>query len=122
MSKKKGLCDSFCKGCIYNSYGASWETTLCTYYLTTGNRRPCPAGTGCTVKKTGKKVGRWEQEKAESYKKRTQTISKEVLHRVCPYCGAEFDTYNLRKIYCSKKCVNKVAQKAWRKRKEVQHG
>lgn len=120
MAKKKGLCDSFCKGCVYEVY-ATHEQKMCNYYIATGIRRPCPAGTGCTVKKTGKKVGKWELDKVESYKRRKEK-TKEVLHRVCPYCGTAFDTEYTTKIYCSKKCVNKVAQKAWRKRKEVRHG
>jgi hypothetical protein len=113
----KGLCDSFCKGCIYNGYGVSDTVTICTYFLTTDNRRPCPAGSGCTVKQTGRKKGKWEQEKDESWKQREKTISKEVLHRVCPCCGTEFDTNNKRKIYCSRKCTGLSTQRAFQKRR-----
>lgn len=56
---RKGICNSFCKGCVYNQYASGVESTLCTYYLETGIRRPCPAGTGCTVKRTGRRKGDW---------------------------------------------------------------
>jgi hypothetical protein len=119
MSKRKGLCDSFCKGCVYNQHGASDRITLCTYYLDTDNRRPCPAGEGCTVKRTGKKQGMWQDEREEAWKRRTQNISKEVLHRVCACgCGAEFDTTDKRKIFFSRKCSNKAQQRAHHKRKK----
>lgn len=117
MSKRKGLCDRYCKGCVYNQHGASDKITLCTYYLDTDNRRPCPAGEGCTVKSTGKKKGMWEAEREEAWKRRTKNISKEVLHRVCACCGAEFDTNNKRKIFCSKQCSNIIAQRMFHKRR-----
>lgn len=34
--------------CIYNVW-CDTNLRCCDYYLTTGNRRPCPAGKGCTV-------------------------------------------------------------------------
>ena len=114
----KGLCDSYCKGCIYNGYGVSDTVTLCTYFLATDTRRPCPAGTGCTVKQTGRKKGKWEQEKDESWKQREKTISKEVLHRVCACgCGEEFDTQNIRRIFFSKKCACRISQRSFHKRR-----
>jgi len=33
---------------------------ICSYYLITGIRRPCPAGSGCTVADTGRKLRPWE--------------------------------------------------------------
>lgn len=33
---------------------------ICNYYLITGQRRPCPAGAGCTVADTGRKLRPWE--------------------------------------------------------------
>ena len=115
--KREGVCDSYCKGCVYNQQASGDHVTLCTYFLTTDTRRPCPAGSGCTVKQTGRKKGKWEQEKDESWKQREKTISKEVLHRVCPCCGTEFDTQNIRKLYCSKKCNMRKVQREFQKRK-----
>lgn len=117
MAKQKGVCDSFCKGCVFSSYGSSDRVAICTYYLTTDIRRPCPAGTGCTVKQTGKKVSMWEHENDEAWKRRSQNISKEVLHRICACCGTAFDTTDLRRIYCSRKCTQLMAQRAFLKRK-----
>jgi len=37
-----------------------------------------------------------------------------VKIKTCPVCGEEFETKNIRKMYCSIKCNNKV-QKARRK-------
>ena len=44
-----GICDSYCRGCIYRG-GNSEEIKSCNYYLMTSIRRPCPAGKGCTVR------------------------------------------------------------------------
>ena len=33
---------------------------MCNYYLITGQRRPCPAGAGCTVADAGRKLRPWE--------------------------------------------------------------
>ena len=33
---------------------------ICNYYLITGQRRPCPAGAGCTVADAGRKLRPWE--------------------------------------------------------------
>jgi hypothetical protein len=132
MAKRNGVCDRFCNGCIYNGY-FDGRHTICEYYLVTNERRPCPAGTGCTVKKTGKKISRWEYEKESTWQKREkqqkqqkkiqiQTKEKGVYHRVCPCCGTEFDTTNKRQIYCCKNCKFRMAQRAWNKRKKAKKG
>lgn len=50
-----GRCDNFCNGCIYKMFlGGGKFTPYCNYIVETGHPRPCPAGTGCTVKVTRK--------------------------------------------------------------------
>ena len=52
-----GLVDSSCRGCVYLT-GVSCDATkhrACFYLVETQTRRPCPAGKGCTVRKTGKR-------------------------------------------------------------------
>ena len=44
----------YCRGCIYRS-GNNDDINICNYYLTTGIRRPCPAGKDCTVRKSKRK-------------------------------------------------------------------
>jgi len=39
----------FCDGCHYKGKVANMES--CDYYLQTCQRRPCPVGEGCTVRK-----------------------------------------------------------------------
>lgn len=51
----KGVVDNkYCKGCVFFSGGFE-GVRLCNYYLQTGERRPCPAGVGCTAKLVTKK-------------------------------------------------------------------
>lgn len=38
-----------CRNCAY-FHGSYDESCCCNYLLTTGKRRPCPPGAGCTVK------------------------------------------------------------------------
>lgn len=51
MGGRVGVCDSYCKGCQYlGSY------KICDFFLTTREKRGCPAGKGCTRKVKGKKI------------------------------------------------------------------
>lgn len=65
-------CDKTCRACVYSqkaligSAGEYW----CEYILETKRRRPCPAGKGCTVRRTKgvkKKAGKeaWERKWTE---------------------------------------------------------
>lgn len=70
MSKVK-TCDKFCEGCAFcgringgNDFGVGY--VYCRYLFITGQRRPCPAGEGCTAKKAGRarqKVERTPEER-----------------------------------------------------------
>ena len=77
MAKKK---NDPCRGCFY--YGGNSDAVkCCSYFLTTGIRRPCPPGEGCTVKKTKQQV------KAEAIarahvkkgKKKNETVQAKAL-------------------------------------------
>lgn len=39
-----------CTGCLH-FYGRYHNNKCCNYLFDTGHMRPCPAGTGCTVKR-----------------------------------------------------------------------
>ena len=119
--RKEGVCDSYCKGCVYNCYGTGDGYTICTDLIKTDKLRPCPAGTGCTVRLIGKKTSLWEYENNvawERYKKeraeakRKARLEKERLARMrtvtCPICGTVFQTTDARKNYCSRKCSNRA--------------
>jgi hypothetical protein len=125
--KREGVCDKYCEGCIFAGHvNGCHGITLCEYFLTTGQLRPCPAGTGCTVKRRGKKVSRWEHESDMTWQKRKEKDStpkeREAFHRVCACCGTEFDTIYKQQIYCCKKCKYRMAQRAWNKRKKAKKG
>lgn len=134
-----GLCDRYCKDCVYAySYGDS-TAHICTYYLTTSIRRPCPAGEGCTVKKAGRKIGKWEYENTvqweQARQRRKELWREDAIQRMqearkqyrldrmrtltCPECGKEFMTDHPRKIYCSVTCKSraKCRAKYWRDKK-----
>lgn len=56
------LCDEYCEGCIYSVvFGGlqGWpgmkRVQACEYILHAEERRPCPPGKGCTVKRTEQK-------------------------------------------------------------------
>lgn len=108
------VCDRFCTGCVFLGH-ANGKMNLCEYFLQTGVRRPCPAGTGCTVKDAGKKKIQWKHENDQTWKNREKR-EKQVLHKVCPRCGREFETDNSQRVYCSNQCKNKVAQKEFHQR------
>jgi hypothetical protein len=48
---KEKVCDENCMDCIYFT-GHVEITWCCNYFLMTDHRRPCPPGTGCTVKQS----------------------------------------------------------------------
>ena len=119
------VCDRFCDGCVFVSYG-SGGLRICGYYIRTNRRRPCPAGTGCTVKNTGKRKTTWRYEADETWKTRQQreekrTQGKEVFHRKCLHCGKEFDTTDVRKIFCCRTCASRHKSRVQYRRKKGIH-
>jgi hypothetical protein len=49
--------DSYCRNCIYRAMTAGKAgDKFCAYILIEEKCRPCPAGTGCTVRKIGKRI------------------------------------------------------------------
>lgn len=51
-----GMCDSYCDGCVHlTEVSLNTRMRACYYIVDTGRKRPCPAGTGCTVKSGGKR-------------------------------------------------------------------
>ena len=94
---------------------------LCTYFLATGIRRPCPAGTGCTVKQKGKRAGAWEYKRDSDWSRRMYEAkaAKNVLRtKVCPHCHKVFQTTVAHQIYCNKKCKDAAANKKYLQRKK----
>lgn len=64
------VCDQHCKGCVYfYEYGETSGLKVCEYMFQTGNRRPCPAGKGCTVRATKKGRTMAQRMEADAYKK-----------------------------------------------------
>jgi hypothetical protein len=58
------VCDKYCLDCTY--FGGHTESfRSCNYYLTTDIRRPCPPGSGCTVKKKAKRKKKTKAEYRE---------------------------------------------------------
>lgn len=116
----EGICDRYCKSCVFNGYGNE-RMTVCEYFLQTGLRRPCPAGTGCTVKSTGEKKSLWQHQSDQSWnqKQKREAKAKEVLHKVCPCCGTDFDTTDPRKIFCSIQCKNREKQRELHRRNKT---
>lgn len=128
-----GVCDSFCDGCAFSmkTNGASGER-ICEYFLTTGNRRPCPAGTGCTVKETGKKLNKWGYENNVNWAKAIEERNKQRMQyarqcqmekrahnpliKTCPECGGTFHANVAHQIYCSNRCKSRVESRKryWR--------
>lgn len=54
--EKHAVCDEYCKGCMYSSKFSSLTMPVelgCDYMFVTGERRGCPAGTGCNKKTVG---------------------------------------------------------------------
>lgn len=54
--EKHAVCDEYCKGCMYSSKFSSLMMPVelgCDYMFVTGQRRGCPAGTGCNKKTVG---------------------------------------------------------------------
>jgi len=75
MAKKR---NDPCRGCFY--YGGNNDACrCCSYFLITGIRRPCPAGEGCTVKKTKQQVKAEAIARAKKGKKKDETVQTKTL-------------------------------------------
>lgn len=98
------ICDEYCLDCKFFGGHAEFEC-CCNYFLTTNKRRPCPAGTGCTVKikrKNKRKFGKYSilsLQKAKETKKKKEPVIKR-----CPECGKEFLLNRPNKKYCNYEC------------------
>lgn len=57
--KSRGIVDDSCHGCIYLGV----TTNTCDYILMESRLRPCPAGKGCTVRRTRKGGGKIKKQK-----------------------------------------------------------
>lgn len=120
--RKEAICDSYCKGCVFCGYFNGQTLYVCEYFLRTGQLRPCPAGTGCTVKQKGSRKQLWRHQGDASWKNAGNQPRKEkppkpakqpkppkpVYHRNCMNCSTEFDTTDPRKLYCCRKCTNQA--------------
>lgn len=115
------VCDSYCKGCIYS--GKSQGLPCCRYVFVEDKLRPCPAGTGCTVKLTNKDVKRRndEERKAKEIQRmKLQAELREQKHREylakkqaeqeerrkpCKHCGKIFLPNKDHRDHCSSECA-----------------
>ena len=100
------VCDSYCKDCMFSNTTGNGDI-CCNWYLATDIRRPCNAGTGCTVKKKGQKIGKWDYEnnvKWMNAQKERKEKKRADKYGTCKWCGEVFvrDTHN--KSYCSDEC------------------
>lgn len=123
MSEEK-VCDRYCAKCIYSTGCTDWGY-VCNYYLETGKRRPCPPGTGCTVKSTGKKIRYLEQMRDIEWSKRMLEArkAKAVPHKkICKECGLEFEAVYKNRSFCSKRCKDRFHNRAKRKRNKIPQG
>lgn len=125
-----GICDSYCKGCVFSAYVNGGVLRVCMYMLKTGKRRPCPAGSGCTVKETGRNRSAWRHENEAAWEKVQKERERErgKLRRekkrkakmrtvICPICGKAFQTSDSRKMYCSKECSYEANRRRWNEKK-----
>lgn len=119
------LCDDFCHDCAFrgdlNGYG-----TCCNFLLITGVMRPCPAGSGCTVKKRGRRLSAWNYEDAQKWNnsasKPIDLKNKKFWERTCQECGAQFYAYNPKQVFCSKKCNDRAQQRRYYAKKKQREG
>lgn len=114
------VCDSFCNGCIFKG-SCNGGMPMCEYFLITDKRRPCPAGTGCTVKQTGRKRQKWRNEDHSRFKNSgRKRRNAKVLQKVCPNCGQAFETTAAQQIYCCVKCKDAAYKNAQGPREVLQ--
>ena len=132
------ICDEYCDGCIYSQReGGSVGLRICTYYLVTDIRRPCPAGSGCTVRKNGRKANRWSYEANNTWQQKKTTAQRnddyteklrqiikaqKIMSKQCKECGETFITDNPSRAYCSIRCKNRIAQRKYYERKKANEG
>ena len=113
--KKQSICDSYCYGCYY-LLGGNDRLMTCDYFEKADKLRPCPAGNGCTAKKT---IAQHNAEQKAKENPKTWIVK-------CGICGKEFETKDKRRKNCSKECLlisRRNASKAQSERlKEERHG
>ena len=137
------VCDSYCKGCIY--VGKVSQLYLCCRYVFVEDKlRPCPAGTGCTVKQTNKEIKRKAEDakkalavermkqRAEEQRLRAERKEAERLSKLrpCKHCGKIFLPNKDHREHCSFECAyqyhliteNERSKRRWAERREKANG
>lgn len=141
------ICDSYCKGCIYLGK-VSQAYMCCRYVFVEDKLRPCPAGTGCTVKQTDKEIKqkaeeakkaliverkkRMAEQRAEQQRLRAERKEAERLLRLkpCKNCGKIFLPNKDHRDHCCNECAyqyhlkteNERSKRRWAERREKANG
>ena len=131
------ICDSYCRGCIYS--GKSQGLPCCQYVFMEDKLRPCPAGTGCTVRITNQEVRRRNEEERKAIaveRMKLQAALREQKHREylakkqaeqeekrkpCKNCGKIFLPNKEHRDHCCNECAyqyhlkteNERSRKRW---------
>ena len=107
-----------CFGCVYMGFASTYP--CCNYIFMEDEKRPCPPGEGCTVKKLGsyrksvvKRMAKADERRRK--RKEAQLAVRESRMRTvfCCVCGTEFKTIVHNKKTCSEKCAKIRHNKQW---------
>ena len=137
------VCDNYCKGCIYLGK-INGNAPCCQYVFMEDKLRPCPAGTGCTVRITNQEAKRRndEERKAKEIQRmKLQAELREQKHREylakkqaeqeekrkpCKNCGKIFLPNKDHRDHCCDECAyqyhlkteNERSKRRWAERRE----
>ena len=139
------VCDSYCKGCIYKGI-INGVTPWCKYVFMEDKLRPCPAGTGCTVKMTARDLKllkakekkplteeqrRKQAEYTKAYRERKRAEKAKEWHekkkereiekrtRICKHCGKAFVLCGEHRRFCCDECARQFHLLSERERSKI---
>lgn len=77
------VCSAYCDGCTFRKKFTAWDLLYCDYLFMSGERRPCPAGDGCTVRVKRRVYRRKERtpEEREAFMEEQRKKRKERDHQ-----------------------------------------
>lgn len=92
------ICTGYCDGCRFRYMIGGTFVRCCNYYFVTNQRRPCPAGDGCTVR-----MARKEDQKREYTPEEAAAFAEKQKAKEREYNRAYYEKNKARLLASNKK-------------------
>ena len=112
----EAICDLWCEGCIVLPLHAA---VYCDFFMTTGRRRPCKAGTGCTVRILRHDPPRPDERLRERERARLAAEAQEAAREKARAAAERRKAERTRETQLERIWAAELKRQAWRARQDA---